>query len=117
MRRVLLESPYGSDDPTMVDANVAYARKCLRDSIKRGEAPIASHLLFTQPGVLRDDVPDERRLGIDAGLAWMTYADAMVLYIDRGVSPGMREAMKLAQRTGLEVELRSLDVTELGAVG
>jgi hypothetical protein len=35
-----------------------------------GEAPIASHLLYTQPGVLRDEIPEERRHGIDAGLAW-----------------------------------------------
>jgi hypothetical protein len=36
----------------------------------RGESPIASHLLYTQPGILKDDVPEERPLGIEAGLAW-----------------------------------------------
>jgi hypothetical protein len=43
----------------------------------RGEAPIASHLLYTQPGVLNDGVPAERAHGIEAGLAWLRAADAI----------------------------------------
>jgi hypothetical protein len=42
MRWVILESPYAGD----VEANVAYARAAVRDSLMRGEAPIASHLLL-----------------------------------------------------------------------
>lgn len=103
-RRIILESPYAGD----VEANVAYARRCVRDAVLRGEAPIASHLLFTQPGVLDDKMPEQRAMGIAAGLAWLLVADAMVLYIDRGVSPGMSEAMKLAQRSGVPVERRSI---------
>jgi hypothetical protein len=45
-------------------------RAAVRDRILRGESPIASHLLYTQPGFLKDDVPEERHLGIEAGLAW-----------------------------------------------
>lgn len=111
MRRVILESPYAGD----VDANVAYARACIRDCLERGEAPIANHLLFTQPGVLRDGVPEERKLGIAAGLAWITVADAMVIYIDRGMSSGMQAAMREAQRSGLEVELRCLETVTVPA--
>jgi hypothetical protein len=112
MRKVILESPYKGD----VDGNVAYARRCIRDCLQRDEAPIASHLLFTQPGILRDGIPEERALGIAAGMAWATVADAMVIYIDRGMSDGMRDAMKEAQRIGLEVELRCIDAIEMGAV-
>ena len=57
MRRVILESPYAGS----VEENVAYARAAVRDSLLRGESPIASHLLYTQPGILRDGVPDERQ--------------------------------------------------------
>jgi hypothetical protein len=66
MKLVILESPYAGD----VETNTTYARACVRDSLSRGEAPLASHLLYTQPGILRDDVPDERQRGMDAGLAW-----------------------------------------------
>lgn len=68
MRLVIIESPYAGPTPEAVAANVAYARACLLDSLRRGEAPIASHLLYTQ--VLNDLIPEERALGIAAGLAW-----------------------------------------------
>lgn len=107
--RVILESPFAGD----VDAHVAYARRCIRDCLERGEAPIASHLLFTQPGILDDNIPEERQLGIEAGLTWITVADLMVLYCDLGISGGMQEAMRRAQRAGLDVELRNIEPTEL----
>ena len=46
MRQVIFESPYAGN----VEENVAYARAAVRDSLLRGELPIASHLLYTQPG-------------------------------------------------------------------
>jgi hypothetical protein len=102
VRRIILESPYAGD----VDANVAYARACVRDAVMRGDAPIASHLLFTQPGILRDELVAERKLGIAAGLAWVGAAEAMVLYIDRGISPGMQQAREIAELAGIPVEER-----------
>lgn len=42
MIRVVLESPYSGD----IKGNTKYARMALRDSLARGEAPIASHLLY-----------------------------------------------------------------------
>jgi len=105
MRRVILESPYAGD----VEANVTYARRALRDCLKRGEAPIASHLLYTQEGVLDDTKPDERSLGIEAGLAWGAEAAATVVYADRGISTGMSYGIRRAVREGRAVEYRYLD--------
>ena len=105
LRRVILESPYAGD----IEKNVAYARAAVRDSLLRGEAPIASHLLYTQPGVLDDQVPDERRLGIAAGLAWRVAAEATVVYRDLGVSPGMEHGIRAALAAGLPVEYRNLN--------
>lgn len=104
MRRVIVESPYAGN----VDANVAYARAAVRDCVLRGEAPIASHLLFTQPGILADDQPDERKLGIAAGLAWVAVADATVAYTDLGVSYGMQQGIIAAIGALIPVEYRSL---------
>lgn len=103
-RRVILESPYAGN----IEANIAYARACVRDSLSRGEAPIASHLLYTQPGVLRDEVPDERNWGINAGLAWGSVADATVVYTDHGISHGMRYGIRAAENDGRPVEYRTL---------
>jgi hypothetical protein len=90
------------------DRHVEYARACVRDSLERGEAPLASHLLYTQPGILRDDVPAQRRRGIDAGLAWGAVADATVVYRDLGITPGMQLGIDHAQQAGRPVIYREL---------
>jgi hypothetical protein len=108
MRRVIIESPYAGD----IDANVGYARKCMRDSLLRGEAPIASHILYTQPYILRDEVPEERELGIKAGLHWGKLADATVVYADRGISHGMEYGISRAKREGRLVEYRYIEDDE-----
>jgi hypothetical protein len=104
VRRVLLETPYAGD----VEANRAYARACMRDCLLRGEAPFASHLLYTQPGVLDDEIAFERSLGIAAGLMWGTTADATVVYTDRGISAGMRHGIEHAQAEHRPVEYRTV---------
>lgn len=85
MRRVIIESPYAGD----VERNLRYLRACLRDSLLRGEAPFASHAIYTQPGVLDDHDPEQRRMGIEAGFAWWIGAAAVVFYTDLGWSRGM----------------------------
>lgn len=104
MRLVIVESPFAGD----VEANIQYARRCVRDSLSRGEAPIASHLLYTQEGILDDDIPSERRWGIDAGLAWRDVAEASVVYVDRGISKGMEYGIAAAKAAGMPIEIRSI---------
>lgn len=108
LRLVILESPYAGED---IEANITYARACVRDSLARGEAPIASHLLYTQPGILRDEVPAERQWGIDAGLAWRSVAQATVVYTDRGISNGMKYGIAAAEKAGISVEYRNLEAS------
>lgn len=108
MRRVIVESPFAGRTPEETAANVAYAKAAVRDCVLRGEAPIASHLLFTQPGILRDEDQSERALGMKAGLAWSEVADAHVVYVDRGISSGMRAGMARARANGKPVEERTI---------
>jgi hypothetical protein len=98
MRRVIVESPYAGN----VARNVEYAKAAMLDCLGRNESPIASHLLLTQ--VLNDDVPAQRQLGIDAGLAWGAAAHATVVYTDLGVSHGMAQGIgdAVANRRPLE---------------
>ena len=107
---VVIESPYAGD----VDANVDYARKCVADSLARGESPFASHLLYTQPGILDDTIQSERDQGIAAGFAWNERADLTAVYTDRGISLGMALGIEHANRCGRPVEHRSIGCT-LGA--
>jgi hypothetical protein len=103
-RLVIVESPYAGE----LDRNIAYARAAVRDSLLRGESPIASHLLYTQDDILKDWVPEERKLGIEAGLAWRHVADASVVYTDFGLSSGMKMGIETAQANGLKVEYRNI---------
>ena len=108
MRRVVLESPYAAPTQEGIEANIRFARACVRDCLQKGDAPIVSHLLFTQPGVLRDSVPEERSLGMRAGFAWTAVAEAVVVYVDHGISAGMKAGIAQAKKHHIPVEYRSL---------
>ena len=104
MKRVILESPYAG----FVERNIKYARECLKDSLKRGESPIASHLLYTQEGILDDNLERERQWGVNAGLIWKEVADLHVFYIDFGISAGMQYGIDYATKNNIQVEYRTI---------
>jgi len=101
---VILESPYAGD----VKKNLEYARKCMRDCFMRGEFPFASHLLYTQDGILDDTIPEERKLGIEAGLTWGGNASKTIVYTDLGITKGMKQGIDRAKKEGRKVEMREL---------
>lgn len=101
---VILESPYAGDTPL----HLRYLRACIRDSLLRGEAPYASHHLYTAPGVLRDELDDERERGLVAGFAWRQFAQKSVFYLDYGWSMGMVRGREAAVRLGQACEFRVL---------
>ena len=102
---VLIESPYAGN----VEKNIKYARACMRDSLLREEHPFVMHLLYTQNGILDDDIPSERNLGIEAGLAWGKHASKTVVYTNLGITPGMELGIQRAKDEGREIEYRVLD--------
>lgn len=104
----VIESPYAAPTPDEVEDNVRYAQKCVVDSLGRGEAPYASHLFFTQPNLLDDTDAAQRKLGIEAGLAWGRRAERVGVYIDYGITRGMRIGIQRHAGRGLEIEYRSL---------
>jgi len=106
---VILETPYKGNNWDKTRLNIEYARKCMRDCFMRGEFPYASHLLYTQEGILDDKIPKERKLGIEAGLSWGECADKTVVYTDFGISEGMKQGIQRARECGRDVEMRSLN--------
>jgi len=99
---VILESPWAGD----IERNEWYAHACMLDCIKRGEAPFASHLLYTL--VLDEDNPDERKQGIELGHEWMKAADKVVVYTDLGISEGMKKGIDRAITLGIPFEFRKI---------
>lgn len=104
MKKVEVESPFSGE----VERNIKYARRCMADSLKRGEAPLASHLLYTQPGILDDTIPEERKLGMEAGKVWSAEAELVVCYVDYGWSSGMVWGKEQAEKRGIPVEIREI---------
>lgn len=91
-----------------LDTNIRYVRKAMKDCLHRGEAPYASHALYTQFGVLDDTIPEERKLGMEAGFAWRDVAEASIVYTDLGTSKGMQAGIEDAVAKGRLVDYRSL---------
>lgn len=108
MRKVIIESPYQGLNDAERHRNIRYARAAIRDSVLKGEAPIASHLLFTQPGILKDWVVEERIKGMQAGWNWFSSADAVIAYVDFGTSNGMADGIALATRMRVPIEMRRI---------
>lgn len=106
MKRVIIESPYAGD----IERNIKYARRCMWDSLKRGEAPFLSHLLYTQ--VLDDTKLDERKMGIEAGFDWGKVADLTAVYVDYGITPGMGDGIVEAWRQGRNLAFREIGRNE-----
>jgi hypothetical protein len=84
---VIIESPYNGNW-FIRHRNIKYARRCMLDSLQRGEAPFLSHLLYTQ--VLNEKIYEQRNQGIIAGLCWGNKSDKTIVYKDYGYSSGMR---------------------------
>ena len=102
MSLVVIESPYSGN----VKRNVKYARRCMKMVINTGDAPIASHLLYTQEGILNDKKEEERLKGIECGITWANQADVVIFFLDYGMSKGMIAALIHYVRTGNTPKLK-----------
>jgi adenylate kinase len=106
---VTIETPFAGD----VATNLRYVRAAMRDCLLRGEAPFASHALYTQEKVLDDTSGAQRRLGIEAGLLLAKLTAKTVMYTDLGLSEGMAEGLRSAAVSGRIIEQRSLPEFDL----
>ena len=107
MKLVMIETPLRASGERTMEMNLEYARRCMKDSLEKGEAPFAMHLLYTQ--VLNDSLVEERKQGMICGLAWLLHAEAVILYCDYGVSSGMKAAYKKALANDIVIELRFIN--------
>ena len=101
---VIVESPYAG----AIERNMVYARRAMHDCFQKGETPFASHLIYTQPGILDDGNPVERRTGIEAGYKFWTLCKHIAFYADYGWSSGMVAAKHRAEQLGYLFEERRI---------
>lgn len=73
-----------------------YIRTCIRDCIVREELPWGPQVMLAWTEALYEDDPEQRREGIELGKQMVRRSDSVALYIDLGVSAGMREIANYA---------------------
>lgn len=120
LRPTIVESPFSASGEYTQRQHERYRDACMLHSFDMGEAPFASHMLYTQ--ILDDAVPEERKLGIDAGLAIAEVLASTgflrwVFYVDLGISAGMKLGEKKAAELGVSTEKRSLGLARLKLLG
>jgi len=122
LKFVDVETPYMGSNENEVKRNLLYARACVRDCIiNHNEIPFASHLFFTQPGILDDNILSERELGINIGKELIESLPEIttVVYTDLEISRGMKIGIDRAnlnrrnvvyRKLGADWELKEIDV-------
>ena len=108
MKRVYICSPYRGDGSTNTETNEAFAVMLCKLAISRGYAPIAPHLYL--PKALDDNKPEERQIGIDAGLAFLEVCDELWFCYKYGISEGMQKELQAAIDAGKTVKCVALNL-------
>lgn len=110
MKLVVIESPYappahvtnGDERASYLQRNAFYLRALAQWCVGMRWAPYASHKLLTQ--WLDDEVPEQRDLGIAAGLAWARHAELAIVGVNYGISSGMNRGIDVHVRNGVRVK-------------
>ena len=117
IKTVIIESPFDGD----LNRNSFYTRLCVLDSIRRGEAPVACHLVYpslttdlasmVRPAFIHDNSatsPLTRAEAFEHIEALRNRLEATIFYTDLGMSEGMSEARARCEEKGLPFEERRL---------
>lgn len=96
--RVILESP----SEERLEESVIYARRALKDSLDRGEAPFSSYLLYAQENDFLKEIGNKSMLN----QVWTPVSIKTVVYMDYGLSDSMKENLKKAHKAGIPYEER-----------
>ena len=96
MKTAYICSPYSGD----VKRNKQYARELTARAIQLGYAPITPHLYITE--CFDDNDPEQRDLGLNAGIALLSVCDIIIVGKRYGISDEMEREIFKARRLGLE---------------
>lgn len=106
MQLVVIESPFKGKNDEQRALYKFYLAAAMLDSLRRGEAPFASHALY--PQFLDDNIPEHRALGLACGKRFLACCELVAFYVDHGISPGMQEALDYASKYNIHHEFRYL---------
>lgn len=87
MRRAYICSPLSGN----ISGNIENAKRYARYIFKCGMAPVIPHFYAL---VLNDEIPDERKLGMQAGLSLLWVCDEVWVFGDE-ITEGMKRKLSL----------------------
>lgn len=96
MRRVYICSPLGGN----VSANIENAKRYAQYALECGMAPVIPHFYAL---VLNDEIPDERKLGMQAGLSLLWVCDEVWVFGDE-ITEGMKKEIIFAEKLNIKVK-------------
>lgn len=105
-KTAILVTPFMSEDPAMASRAYRYAMRAVQDSIRRGEAPMATHAFFYESLSYKN--PVERDIGLQCQLSWLKRAELVVVYTDGGITPGMQTIINSGEIKNKRMEYRSI---------
>jgi hypothetical protein len=88
--------------------NIRIVRQAMRDELLCGRAPWASHALYPLHGILDEDTAEERKLGIEAGLAISARLED-VLIVNQHESNTVASQAKLYALRGRDIRIDEYD--------
>ena len=104
MKTVYICAPLKGD----IRGNIEKARIYTRYALKCGVAPVTSHFFAL---CIDDDIPEERKLGMDAGLTLMNMCDELWVF-GKELTAGMQREFEYAKHR-LRIPIRHLDTSEI----
>lgn len=105
-RCVFICSPFSADNDADLFRNIEYAQDASKDAIDRGESPYTPHLFLTQ--ILKDGDQAQRDLSLELAKRWLRRCDGLAVYIDYGVSAGMKGEIAAATAAHIPIWYRGL---------
>lgn len=97
---IIVESPYWANTEIGRLFNTIYARACNSKVLAEGNIPFSSHIYYTQPGILDDQVNEDREKGMRAGFSIGEKFDYSIFFTDYGLSSGMKAGAESARLNG-----------------
>ncbi|MBU9723103.1 DUF4406 domain-containing protein [Bacillus alkalicola] len=104
---VFICAPYAGD----IEGNVMRAKRYGRFAVTEGAVPIIPHLMYTQ--FLFDDDKEERKLGIEMGLALLSKCEELWIFGNQ-LSQGMVIEIKRAKSKNMTVRQFSTECEWVG---
>lgn len=106
MRRAYICSPLSGN----ISGNIENAKRYARYIFKCGMAPVIPHFYAL---VLNDEIPDERKLGMQAGLSLLWVCDEVWVFGDE-ITEGMKKEIIFAEKLNIKVKYIGKGIEENG---